>query len=133
MISYNALSAISYSFKDTKLIPGTLWYRIRSVDRDGSFKLSDIVSVTDAPANQAMYVLNNPAHGSIHLFAPQSYKGSSDYSITNSGGQIIQKGTIKLNGAGNVFIQLNPGISHGVYILHVKNGKEHFMERLVLN
>lgn len=131
--SYNSLSAMTYTFKDVNLLPETLWYRIRSVDKDGSSKLSTVVSLTDAPqTNQSMYVLNNPARGSIHLFAPNTYKGECDYFITNTNGQLMQRGTLMINNAGNVFIKLNAGISEGVYILNVKNGSQHFKERILV-
>lgn len=133
MVSYNTASVMSYSFKDAQLIRGTLWYRIRSVDLDGDIKLSGIVSVKDGQlSNQSMYVLNNPARGSIHLFAPESYKGLCDYFITSTSGQLIQKGSITVNGAGNIFIKLDAGISQGVYILNVKKESQYFQERIVV-
>ena len=131
--SYNSPSIISYSFKDTRLVPGILWYRIKSVDRDGKFVLSTVVSVTDLPqTNYSMYVINNPARGSIHLFAPESFKGINDYFITNASGQLMQKGNLIVNGSGNVYIKLNAGIFQGVYILNVKNGSQSFRERILI-
>ena len=79
-----------------------------------------------------MYVINNPARGSIHLFAPESFKGINDYFITNASGQLMQKGNLIVNGSGNVYIKLNAGIFQGVYILNVKNGSQSFRERILI-
>ena len=131
--SYNSPLVLLYSFNDTRLMPGVLWYRIKSVDKEGKFVLSPVVSVNDVPqSNYSMYVLNNPARGSIHLFAPESFKGISDYLITSASGQLVQKGTLKANGPGNVYIKLSSGISQGVYILNVKNGSQSFRERILV-
>ena len=131
--SYNSPSVMLYSYKDTRLVPNIVWYRIKSVDRDGKFLLSAVVSVTDPPhTNYSMYVLNNPARGSIHLFAPESFKGINDYFIINANGQLMQRGTLKINGAGNIYIKLTPSISAGVYILIVKNSSETFQKRILV-
>jgi hypothetical protein len=79
-----------------------------------------------------MYILNNPAHGSIHLFAPESYKGQSDYYLTSTSGQLMQKGTITINNAGNIYIKLDAGISQGVYLLVIKNDRQYFQERVLI-
>ena len=114
-------------------MPGTSWYRIRCIDKDGKFTLSGIISVKDLnQSNQSMYVLNNPARGSIHLYAPESFKGKSVYYITNTGGQLMQKGDIVVTGAGYHFIRLDAGISRGVYILTVNNDKQQFKERILV-
>jgi len=131
-VGINSPSVLVHSFNDVQLVPGTLWYRVRSVDIDGKYKLSSVVSVSDQQTNQSMYVLNNPARGSIHLFAPDSYKGQCDYYITSTSGQMIQKGSVTVQGAGNVFIKLDPHIVQGVYILNIKNDKKHFQERLLV-
>jgi hypothetical protein len=132
-VSYNSPSILSYSFKDAQLVTGTLWYRVRSVDIDGKFKLSGVVSVKNiAQGNPHMYVLNNPAHGSIQLYAPDAYKGECDYYLNSASGQLIQKGTITVTGAGSISIKLDAGISHGVYFLHVKNDKQQFRERILV-
>ena len=133
MVSYNSPSAMSYFFKDVHLTGGTLWYRIRSVDTDDKFKLSPIVWVKEVEqTHPSMYVLNNPAQGSIHLFAPDSYKGRCDYYIVHANGQLMQQGTMAVKGSGNIFIKLDAGISPGVYMLQVKNGQKYFQEKIMV-
>ncbi|MBC7830111.1 MAG: T9SS type A sorting domain-containing protein, partial [Chitinophagaceae bacterium] len=94
---------------------------------------SDIVSLKEVTqSNQQMYVLNNPARGSIQLFAPGSYKGVCDYYISSTNGQLMQKGNLLVTGAGNVSIKLDAGISQGVYILNIKNNGQSFQERVLV-
>ena len=131
--SINSPSIMSYSFKDAQLAPGTLWYRIRNVDVDHRFKLSNVVSVIDMTVvNQQMYVLNNPASGAIQLYAPQGYMGECDYYLSSTSGQLMQTGTIKVNAPGTVSIRLRAGITQGVYILNVKKDKQQFQERILV-
>ena len=133
MSSINSNSVLTYTFRDIHLTGGTLWYRIRSVDVDGKYKLSSVVTVREQPVGSGtMYVLNNPARGSIQLYAPESYKGACDYYLRNAGGQLIQKGTLTVNGAGNISIKLDAGIVQGVYLLQVKKDKQQFQERILV-
>jgi hypothetical protein len=131
-VSYNSVSEISYSFNDINLLPGTLWYRIRCVDKDGKFTLSAVVSVKDQQTDQSMYILNNPARGSIHLYTPTSFKGKCDYYLSGTNGQLIQTGTFTVSNAGNIFIRLHEGIAPGVYVLNIYNNKRQFRERVVI-
>jgi hypothetical protein len=79
-----------------------------------------------------MYVLNNPASGSIQLYAPELYIGECDYYLSSTNGQLMQSGTIEVIAAGNVSIRLRAGITQGVYILNVKKDKQHFQERILV-
>lgn len=129
--SHNSPVVMSYSFKDFQASNGTVWYRVKSIDADGQYKLSAVVSLKDIMhGNQQMYVLNNPAQGSVHLYAPESYQGDCDYYLTTTAGQMIQKGQLTVTGAGNLSINLNSGISPGVYLLQVKNATQQFQERI---
>ena len=131
-VSYNSISERSYFFTDMNLSPGTLWYRIRCVDKDGKFTLSALVSVNDRQANRSMYILNNPARGSIHLYTPASFKGKCDYYLSGTNGQLTQAGTFIVNNAGNMFIKLQDGVTPGIYILHIRNNKNQFQEKVVI-
>lgn len=133
MASINSPVVLTYTFRDAQLTGGTLWYRVRSVDIDGKYTLSPVVSVRDQSTGVgAMYVLNNPAQGSIRLYAPESYRGRCEYYITSTSGQLIQKGTMQVNGAGNVSIKLQAAVTQGVYILQVRKDKLQFKERILI-
>lgn len=132
-ISHNSISEVAYSFRDLNLPTGTSWYRIRCIDKDGKFTLSQVVSVTDQQYQpQSMYILNNPARGSIHIYAPGSFKGKCEYYLSGTSGQLIQTGTFAVSNAGNIFIRLHDGITPGVYILNIRNNSQHFREKLLI-
>ena len=132
MAGFNSPTVQTYTFRDFQLTGGTLWYRVKSVDADGKFTLSGVVSVRDQSFNGSMYILNNPAQGSIRLYAPESYRGVCDYYLASTNGQIVQKGTISVNGVGNVSIKLQAAVTQGVYILHVRKDKLQFQERVLV-
>lgn len=132
--SYNSPLVMNYSFKDVEQTNDRVWYRVRSVDIDGQYKLSSVVSVNALKqGSQQMFVLNNPAHGSIQLYAPDSYRGDCDYYLNTTSGQTIQKGKLRVTGVGNISIKLNPGITQGVYILQIKNTSQQFQERILIH
>ena len=125
---------MNYSFRDVEQTNDRVWYRVRSVDIDGQYKLSSVVSVNALKqGSQQMFVLNNPAHGSIQLYAPDSYRGDCDYYLNTTSGQTIQKGKLRVTGVGNISIKLNPGITQGVYILQIKNTSQQFQERILIH
>lgn len=133
MSSVNAPTVLTYTFRDDQLTGGTLWYRIRSVDVDGRFNLSAVVAVRAyAEANQSMHILNNPAQGSIHLYAPESYRGECRYNLSSTNGQLIQKGVLSIRGSGNASIELSSKISPGVYILQVRKDKQQFQQKILI-
>ena len=132
-VSYNSVSAVNYSFYDFELFEGTVWYRIRCIDKDKKFTLSPAVSViAHQQLSRSMYILNNPALGAIHLYAPEPFTGDSKYHLIGASGQLVQTGTFHVRSPGNVFINLKSEVPPGVYFLHIKNGKEQFREKVII-
>ena len=128
--SFNTSSA-KYSFKDVQPLRGTSWYRIKNVDKDGKIKYSGVVAVTNTESNKSFYVVNNPAYNVIYLSASDIYNGAYEYYISNTAGQLIQKGTLQLTN-GIVSIPLFAGIPSGAYILEVKNTQYKLTEKILI-
>ncbi|MEP7259351.1 MAG: T9SS type A sorting domain-containing protein [Flavitalea sp.] len=56
----SAIGSVTYNFSDADALAGANQYRLKQVDRNGSFSYSKIITIT-ATASQAMQVYPNPA------------------------------------------------------------------------
>lgn len=122
-----------YLYNDNLPLNGTAWYRIRSVDKDGQYKYSNIAVVTERGNNsEGMYVINNPAYQYIYLFSGADRAGNYDYSLVNAGGQLMQKGKITTTAGGVTTISLSAAMAPGIYILDVRNSKHRLSQRIVV-
>lgn len=123
----------TYQYQDHLALNGTAWYRLRSVDKDGQYKYSNIAVVTDRSNNSnGMYVINNPAYQYIYLFSGADRAGNYDYSLVNAAGQLMQKGKIVAAAGGVNSIALSSAMAPGIYILDVRNDKHRFSQRIVV-
>lgn len=57
-----------YAFYDYNILSGVQYYRLRMVDFDGSYKLSNIISIdTDGSGVHAILIYPNPVQNNLHL------------------------------------------------------------------
>ncbi|THU40439.1 T9SS type A sorting domain-containing protein [Niastella caeni] len=130
--SHNSQDETNYEYIDDLPLVGTAMYRIRSVDRDGQQSYSRIVSVSENNNAASFLVLNNPAHEAIYLSCSAAFKGQYQYELFNTSGQLMQSGTLKINGVDIVTIPLAMKIAPGIYLLNVKNEAFRFAKRILV-
>jgi len=133
--SVNALNRQSnnaYQYNDRLPLNGTAWYRIKSVDRDGSYNYSIVAVVSDRGATDGLYVINNPVYNNIYVSATGNYAGVYEYVLYNAGGQLMQKGTINANGGGIVTIPLKTGTLAGTYVLDMRNSMHRLTQKIAV-
>lgn len=121
----NSSVETKYSFKDASL-PVRAYYRIKIVDRDNSFVMSDIVSVA-AGENKSIRLYPNPAHGSFFVDVPPS-TGVFTIKILDMQGRILK--TRRMNRSGEK-VDLN-GIT-GIVLVAVfdESGRQIFKGSLL--
>lgn len=110
-------SGAGYSFRDTEPFAGKNYYRLRSVDEDGQFKLSDMVSAYVKPAfgRGELSVYPNPATTQVTVELPL---GTQSLKLTDQYGKYIH--TFELNPTINTNQQLSintQDLLPGLYIL----------------
>jgi hypothetical protein len=130
--SHNNMNETKYEYIDGLPLVGTAMYRIRSVDIDGQYMYSRIVSVSDNSNTASFTVLNNPAHEAIYLSVSAAYKGSYQYELYTTSGQLVQSGPLNINGVDIVNIQLGMKMVPGVYLLNVRNQEHRFAKRILV-
>jgi hypothetical protein len=97
-----------------------LYYRIKQIDRDGTFTYSPVKTVRlDVKGNSALYP--NPVREGFTLNIP--YLHANDQRVllqlVNSAGQVLETRTINRAQAVNYYYKLQPSIPSGDYLLKI--------------
>ena len=110
-----------YTFNDNFSQEGKVYYRIRSVDIDGKFILSRVVTVTGGAENNDLFTVTNPVSSRIYINVISLPAGNYNYRLTGENGQDIQSGVLNIGGSGTYTITLNGNVRPGVYLLTLGN------------
>jgi hypothetical protein len=125
-------STVTYSLNDEKPYDGITYYRLMQTDFDGSFKYSDIISISKGEdTNSTVSVFPNPF---AQTFCIQfNKKTSTDYNveINNYMGQNIQSQTIS---EGSNLIEINmDNLPDGIYYIKIFNDQKSYLKKIVKN
>ena len=82
----------TYFYHDEAPFPGANYYRLKSVDLDGTFEWSNIIRI-DAQKAEKIVLYPSPAHDYIMIDGVPSGT-SSEYFIRSPQGQLLSKGTM---------------------------------------
>ena len=121
--------ANSYQFTDSKPSYGINYYRLQSVDKDGSNSYSRVVSVNIGD-KQTISIVPNPARDFVTIrFSEPVYKGTIEvYDI--KGKAVI---TQSLNGSANSYKLNTQNLTNGIYVIKVNSALSNFSEKLVIS
>ncbi|MGN6417525.1 MAG: hypothetical protein ACTHMC_08540 [Pseudobacter sp.] len=114
----NPDASSNYRYTDEHPQPGTNYYRLRGVDKDGSFKYSDIVRAGNAPlpANPVS-IVPNPVKGNIRAVFSGLAKAAYVVELRTVSGTLLLKKTINIQQA-DQSETLDPGhVAPGIYWL----------------
>jgi hypothetical protein len=103
-------NAHSYAFTDANAPAGTLYYRLRQVDTDGSASYSPVRAITRAATGLALYP--NPAHGSTTLTGATA---ATSVHVLDALGRVVLTTTTDATGAAS--LALPAGLVSGVYVV----------------
>ncbi len=89
----------NYNFVDERAVAGTNYYRLKVIDKDGSFKYSQIVSVK--AKSEGVSVFPNPVKGNLTVQHEAAVKGATISVIDFAGKQVasvnVQSGATQTN------------------------------------
>jgi hypothetical protein len=126
-LSYNTLS---YQFVDKNIKSHTYYYRLRSVDINNDYRLSNIVVLRSKGLPQKMFVLNNPLQGNqlaVRFF--ESPGNIVQLELFDAWGRSVAREQFV---AGSRIINWAlPNLANGVYILRAGIGKNQFTAKVV--
>ena len=121
-----------YQYHELASLTGTAFYRLKSVDNDGSFSYSRIISVAENPADAAPFLVLNPVQSAITVLAQSAPAGTYAYQLRNVAGQVLQQGTLQVQPNGGSLIRLPPGLSQGIYNLEIRKEQLRFSQQLLI-
>jgi hypothetical protein len=120
----NSTETIRYSFEDKNINTaraGVIYYRIRSVDIDGSVEYSVIRIITISTQNKpylSVQAYPNPVVNDLRITVPSHWQGKNAiYEIVNSNGQVIRR-AVAGNAAQTETISMS-SLAPGLYIARV--------------
>jgi Secretion system C-terminal sorting domain len=125
----NNASGSSYNFIDNNTAKSTSLYRLKIIDRDNSFKYSEVRSVKGLSAVSDFILYPNPSTGSAKVMITDVADGMQVQLMDNTGRTIK---TITLKNSNTV--ELN-GLQKGVYLVKVTNtvNNESVVKKLTVN
>jgi hypothetical protein len=112
----------SYAWIDGNVAKGENFYRIKSINRDGSFEYSRIVKVSVQKSKDPFTVYPNPvSDGLIALKLNNLSAGTYTTRLVNNAGQLISKNVINHSGGSSV-VTIKPAVAllNGSYRLQIK-------------
>ncbi|MCW3106344.1 MAG: C-terminal target protein [Segetibacter sp.] len=114
----------AYNAFDENPNAGDNYYRIKSIDKSGDVKYSEVVRVVIANKKNAISVCNNPVVGSsVKLLFDNVEKGNYVVNLTNASGEKVYAGKISYAGGTSYqSVNLQSHVAAGFYQLHVSNG-----------
>lgn len=105
----NSVNEMNYQFVDAAVQKGANYYRLKTVDKDGSFEYSPIVSVKVNEAIKSLSVYPNPVKNELVVIS----SARANTQLIDANGKIVRM--LQLNAGNNTFDV--SGLSNGLYYL----------------
>ena len=121
--SHNSITASEYNFTD-KASQGSVFYRLKMVNNDGSFTYSKIVLLNVNESTQ-LKVYPSIFTSSLNVHMESQSSEAINYSFVDLSGKTVYKNTFNAKkGANDFAVQLPPGLSRGQYFMVMDNGSK---------
>ena len=125
-----AKNSSNYSYTDdTKDYVGKkLWYRLKLIDKDGSYTYSKIVQL-QIPSKSAFSIYPNPATTSVNIHFDKAIQGKLNIKLVDFSGKVIAEKTYSNQ---NIKMPV-ASLPAGNYYLKLFYNNEQFVEKIVIN
>ena len=123
--------ANGYSFTDSNPTDGINYYRLQSIDKDGSFSYSKVISASLTTHNSSFIsIFPNPARDFTTIIFSQMVDKATIAVYDITGKAII---TQSLNGSTNSYKLNTQTLTNGVYVIKVNTATGSYNEKLLIN
>ncbi|MFZ1370224.1 MAG: GEVED domain-containing protein [Ferruginibacter sp.] len=121
----------SYLYTDMNAAKSLLFYRLKMVDADGSYKLSPVRIVTKAGGNKQDFLLYpNPAISYVHIALTEAASKELQVQVTNQLGQMVKTTRIS---AGTQLIKLDvSALPKGIYAVRITGDQVATVKKLMI-
>ncbi|HEY8896151.1 MAG TPA: T9SS type A sorting domain-containing protein, partial [Niastella sp.] len=117
--------ANSYSFKEAINNVSVIYYRLKMVNKDGTYKISEvrIIRAEKAGDNAKIAIYPNPVTNNVNISIPASWQNKAlTCQLLNINGHVIKSFTIQQAGQTASFAMTE--IPTGMYFVKAISGKE---------
>ena len=125
----------SYTFIDTKVGIGELYYRLKQIDFNGEFSFSEIKYINDKGSRTVANgtIFPNPTHGEVTVVLDGLELGSEvDFTIISGDGKVkARKSNISINQLDFVLSQSLLAIGNGSYTILLKTKRNNIALKVV--
>ncbi len=122
----------TYSLTDnTPPQSNTLYYRLKMLDKDGSFDYSKIKSISSKASKGDIKIYPNPISNTIKAELTSITSGDIDISIVDAFGKVVLTSKQKINEGLNTLNLDCPHLAAGMYLLVAKTGADSFVQKIV--
>ena len=105
----------------------SFYYRLKMVDKNGSFTYSNIITITRNQKLQTFSIYPNPATTSVQLQFSKTLHGKASVEISNMEGKVVMK---KVCGVDGNKITLSNILPSGTYSVKVITTDETFIQKM---
>ena len=128
---YNQNGAMQYAFTDNLPLNGINYYRIKQVDKDGTYQYSSVQKVSMADVVKHWNLYPNPAKNNTTLFALNSYD-KAEITVSDLNGKIVYRTTLN-NIVANQQISIPvQQLSKGIYVIKIATNQNIDTQKLVV-
>ena len=107
-----------------------VYYRLKKIDRDGSYSFSEVFSI-HIPTNNRFSVYPNPASTYMQLQLNGNIAGDVTIRITDAMGKMVQQHNMKAT-AGNIRLSTDQ-LQNGTYLVIMYHNGEQFFQKVVVS
>jgi hypothetical protein len=134
--SRNSLSTQNYSYQDNN-IPSSatvLYYKLSIVDKDASFKYSNVVTVKVTSSKPKDFIITpNPASTNAQIRFSAEKAGSAQLLVYDAAGKVVLKQQANvLEGNNSIAINHIIQLSDGMYTVRLVTNNESFSSKLIV-
>jgi hypothetical protein len=128
----NAPGSRRYEFTDQVAgLTSKIYYRLRQVNLDGTYRNSKIIWLTTGQAFKVQ-VYPNPTSGDVSLYVSSETNADITINLRNALGNLVYRRTAKVNRGGNVFSLATAGLQKGVYYVELTSARQQHKTSLLV-
>ncbi|MBV9961707.1 MAG: T9SS type A sorting domain-containing protein [Parafilimonas sp.] len=120
-----------YSYTDNSPLNSLSYYRIKQVDKDGSFQYSSIQKINLADVVHLWNVFPDPAKDKANVYALSNY-AKADISIADLNGKIVYRYTAGNIIAGQPITIPVQQLSKGLYVIKIATEQNTYTQKLIV-
>ena len=127
----------NYQWLHIQPVSGNNFYRVKAINADGRFVLSNIVQVKNgnlSPAEPSVKIISNPVtNGQLHILLSNFNKGQYPVQLVNQQGQVVYSQYIyHQGGTYSQIITLSSRFTTGIYYLIILTDDKKHMQKLFI-